>query len=171
VLSCYGLAVCRKERKGQNLADEIEGHLQLHIEDNLRSGMNPEDARRDALLKFGGIESAKEAYRDQRSLPLLESLTQDLRYALRVLRNNPGFATVSAVTLALGIGANTAIFSVVNGVLLNPLPYPGPDWLVALYSRTADEPRPPLPILTSSTGCATIVHSRSLPLSGQTIST
>jgi macrolide transport system ATP-binding/permease protein len=70
-----------KGRRDRELADEIESNLQLHIEDNLRAGMSPEDARRDALLKFGGIESAKEAYRDRRGLPLLETLAQDLRYA------------------------------------------------------------------------------------------
>jgi macrolide transport system ATP-binding/permease protein len=100
----------RKERRDRELAEEIERHLQLHIEDNLRAGMTAEDARRQALLKFGGIEATKEAYRDRRSLPLLESLAQDLRYAVRMLRNNPGFATVSAVTLALGLAPTQPSF-------------------------------------------------------------
>ena len=122
----------RKERRDRELAEEIESHLQLHIEDNLRAGMNPEEARRLALLKFGGIESAKEAYRDRRSLPLLESLTQDLRYSVRTLRKNPVFAATAILALALGIGGNTAIFTVIRSVLLKLLEYRDPDRLVYL---------------------------------------
>jgi hypothetical protein len=122
----------RKERRDRELAEEIESHLQLHIEDNLRAGMNPEEARRLALLKFGGIESAKEAYRDRRSLLLLESLTQDLRYSVRTLRKNPVFAATAILVLALGIGGNTAIFTVIRAVLLKPLEYRDPDRLVYL---------------------------------------
>ncbi|PYV37896.1 MAG: hypothetical protein DMG06_26910, partial [Acidobacteria bacterium] len=121
-----------KDRRDRELAEEIESHLQLHIEDNVRAGMNPEDARRQALLKFGGVESTKEACRDRRSLPLLESLTQDLRYSIRILRKNPVFAATAILMLALGIGGNTAIFSVVRAVLLKPLEYRDPDQLVYL---------------------------------------
>src|SRR5437870_5769213 len=80
-----------KQRKDRDLDAEIESHLQLHIEDNLRLGMTPEEARREALIKLGGVESTKEAYRDQRGLPVLESILQDLRFALRKLLKNPGF--------------------------------------------------------------------------------
>jgi len=125
-----------KEQTERELADEIESHLQMHIEDNVRFGMSTEQARRDAVLKFGGVEAMKEAYRERNTVPLLEHLLQDVRYALRTLRQKPGFAAVALLTLGLGCGATTVMFTVVNGVLVKPLAYPESEKLVTLHEHT-----------------------------------
>jgi predicted permease len=127
-----------KQRKDRELDDELESHLQLHIEENLRSGMTPEEARRQAMLKLGGVESTKEAYRDQRGLPLLETLWRDVRFGARQLRRNPGFTAVAVLTLGLGIGANTAIFSLVHAVALKSLRVSEPDQLFFVTSGNND---------------------------------
>jgi macrolide transport system ATP-binding/permease protein len=119
-----------KRRKDDELADEIAGHIQMHIEDNLRLGMTREEARRQAMIKLGGLESTKEAYREQRGLPLLDTIWQDIRYGARQLRKNPGFTAVAVLTLALGIGANTALFTAIDTIMFRPLPARDPAKLV-----------------------------------------
>jgi predicted permease len=131
----------RKHRRERELAAEMESHLQLHIEDNLRSRMSPVEARRQALIKLGGLEQTKEAWRDRKGLPAIETLLRDFRYAGRVLRKNPGFTFVVVFTLALGIGANTAIFSVLESQLWRPLPFPDSERLVDAHVVLRKDPR------------------------------
>ena len=126
-------------RADDELREELQSHLDMETAENIRRGMSPDAARRQALLASGGLTQAAEAVHDQRGLPWIESVVADMKYALRTLRHSPAFTAVVVITLALGIGANTAIFSVVRGVLLKPLPNRNGDRL--LYLRhSADGP-------------------------------
>lgn len=120
------------QRDEERLRAEIEEHLALQTADNLRAGLSPADARRQAALKFGGVEAMKESYREQRGLPLAETLLRDVRLAVRRLRLAPAFTAATALTLALGIGGATSIFTLAYGVLLKPLPVARPDELYRL---------------------------------------
>lgn len=127
------LSPLTRKRDESRLREELEAHLALQTEANLRSGLSNEEARRQAVLKFGAVEAIKEGYRDQLRLSSWESLVQDIRYAIRGFRRSPGFTVVVVVTLACGIGASIAIFSVVHAVLLRSLPYDHADRLVRIW--------------------------------------
>jgi predicted permease len=133
-------AVFRKRRGDAEFSAELESHLQMHSDEKMRAGMNPAEARRDALMKLGGVEQTKASYRDRRSLPVLDTFSQDLRFAGRMLRKNAGVTCVVVLTLALGVGANTAIFGLVNGVLLQRLPVPKAEEIVALAIQANGSP-------------------------------
>ncbi|HSJ08504.1 MAG TPA: ABC transporter permease [Longimicrobiales bacterium] len=132
------MGVFGRDGSADDARAEMEAHLEMETEENMRRGMSPDAARRAALLASGGLTQAVDAVRDQRGLPWLESIAADVAYAMRALRHSAAFATIVVVTLALGIGANTAIFSVVQGVLLKPLPHRDGDRLVYLRHATED---------------------------------
>jgi macrolide transport system ATP-binding/permease protein len=133
--------VFRKDARERDLADELESHLQMHVDDNIRAGMSPQEARRVAVMKLGGIDQAKEAYRDRATIPFLESIVQDLRFTLRQLRKNPAFTITATAMVALGIGASVAIFAFVDAALIKPLPYHQPARLLFVTETTPDIPR------------------------------
>ena len=122
------LITLMRERDGR-IDEEIETHLALLVQENIRSGMEPEEARRRASLKFGSAQIIREDCRTEQSLPFAESVLRDLRRAVRRLRNSPGFTATAILTLAVGIGATTSIFSLVHAVLLESLPVPHPEQL------------------------------------------
>ena len=119
---------------------ELESHVAMHIEENIRWGMSPEEARRQALIRLGGAEQTRQAYRERGTLPWLENLLRDVHYAMRGFRRNPVFAITAIATLALGIGSTTAVFSVVDRILFRSLPYAHDDRLVSVGLTAADHP-------------------------------
>lgn len=140
VLASRLFGFVRKGRLDRDLDEELRSHLEMAIEENKCRGMSPEQARRAALLSFGGVEQVKETYRDRRGLPVVDSFAQDLQFSLRTLAKKPGFALIAVLTLAVGIGANTVIFSVVNALILNP-PHIAESEQVAAIWRTPKEKR------------------------------
>ena len=133
-------AILRRGAGESELDEEFRFHLEMEVEKHLRAGLSPDEARRRARVVFGGVDRHKEAMRDGRRVGWIEGPWQDLRYAVRGLARAPGFALVAVLTLALGIGAATAVFSVVNAVLLRPLPFPDADRLHLVWSRSEDSP-------------------------------
>jgi predicted permease len=137
-------SLARRTRVEEDLDRELRFHLERQADENLAAGMPPAEARRAAFRKLGGVTQIQEECRDMRRTDYIESFWRDLRYALRSLRKSPGFSVVIVLTLALSIGANSAIFSVIDGVLLRPLPYPEADRIVRVFFHSANYPRFPL---------------------------
>ena len=127
-------------RRERDLAEELESHLQMHVDDNVRAGMPLDEARREAVLKLGGVEATKEAYRERAGLPFVEHSWQDLRFAVRQLSRNPAFALTAVGVLALGIGASGAVFAIVDAALVQPLPYRDPTRIVSVTEAIAADP-------------------------------
>jgi macrolide transport system ATP-binding/permease protein len=125
-----------KSRREREMVDEIQSHLQMHIDDNLQLGMTQEEARRNAVLRIGGLESAKEACRERNTMPWIENLGKDLHFAFRQFKKNTGFTCTAILVLALGICASVAIFAFVDAALIQPLPYEKPNRLVGVYEST-----------------------------------
>jgi hypothetical protein len=128
-------AFFRKEPLDQELEQEIVSHLAMAVDENMMHGLSPEEAHRQALARFGGVQQAREKHRESRGLPFLEVLMQDLSFTFRTLRRDRGFAIVAVLILAFGIGANIAVFSVVNTILLRPLPFRDSQQLVRIVEK------------------------------------
>ena len=152
ILLSRSAALFRSKKLDADLDEELHSHIDLAIEENRRRGMNEAQARNAALRAFGGITQTRETYRLQRGLPWLEEAARDIRYAVRQLGKSPGFALTAILTLALGVGAATSVFSVVNAVLLKPFSFRDPDRLVVMREAVEDEVR-----------SEREVHSRQLP--------
>src|SRR5271168_4773613 len=133
-------ALFRGRKLDDELDEELRAHIELAVEANLKRGMSEAEARRAAMLEFGGVTQTKEAYRTQQGLPFLQALAMDVRYGLRQLQKSPAFAATAILTLALGIGGMTAVFSVVEAVLWRPLPFADSHQLIGLHESIKEDP-------------------------------
>src|SRR5262245_5317667 len=148
------LNLFRRDRAERELAREMDSHLTMLEDEYVRRGMTPEHARLAARRAMGSVALAKDRHRDARVFLWLDEMRQDLRFTVRLLRRDPAFTTIAVLTLALGIGANTAIFSLVNGVLVRPLPYEGSERLVRIAEYFAPSatgaPLPPRTLISGT---------------------
>ena len=133
-------ALFRGRKLDEELDQELRAHIELAVEENLKRGISEAEARRAAMLEFGGITQIKEEYRVQQRLPFLQTVAMDARYGLRQLHKSPAFAATAILTLGLGIGGMTAAFSVAEAVLLRPLPFPDSDRLISLHESIKEDP-------------------------------
>src|SRR5690242_7880166 len=125
----------RNDSVDRELKQEMASHLEMAVEENVRRGMSAEEARRQAIVRFGGVQQSLELHRESRGLPWLDVLTQDLRFTFRTLRRDYSFTMIAVLILALGIAANITVFSVVNAILLRPLPFPHSQDLVRIVEK------------------------------------
>lgn len=158
--------IVHKRAVAADVNEEMHFHLAMQTEQNLRSGRSPDDARRDALLAFGGVLRHQEVMRDEQPARRLERLAHDVRFALRMLRKTPAFTIAAVLTLAVGIGGNTAVFSAVNGVLLHPLPYPDADRLMTIAHTTKGGD---IPANLSGSGATHVVYSSAKSFSSMAV--
>src|SRR5712664_4917821 len=130
-----------RKRGDEEFSTELATHLQMHTDDNVHAGMTPQEARRQALIKLGGITQTQELFRERRGLPTLDALAQDIRYSVRMLSKSRGFTFVAILTLALGIGVNTAVFTAFDALILRPRPVKDPQRLVSVLRTAPGESR------------------------------
>src|SRR5688572_16042122 len=125
-------------RGERDFADELRSHLELHVDDNIRAGMTPGEARRRALVKLGSVASVSEAHRDRRGIPIVETLVRDLLYAARTLRRDAALTTFAILIIGVGVGASATVFGVVNALWLRPLPFDDPERLVWIANGASE---------------------------------
>src|SRR5437016_11480678 len=156
----------RRSRMESEMDAELRFHIEAFAEDLVRGGLSRQEAVRRARIAFGGIERAKEECRNERRVSLVDSLIEDMRFSVRQIRRNSGFTLAVVIALALGTGANTAVFSILHTVLLRPLPYRDPDRLVTVWQENVQRQQLDKATLTSTIGKHGIACSMTWPFPG-----